>query len=586
MMRWIILALSLGASLTSLVHGVFVLFGFLVAGGGSSPWVSGGLPILSAFLALIGGIVAFNCSKVGIAFLGLAALLCLFAPVDVWIYGSVYLIAAMLSFFLPRRSDLLDYEDYDYDDQDCADDDEELPIDFPPKRHERAARISLSHQEREKRIPLSTSPEEPPKVRRRTSKTCPTCGASVAIDHRFCPTCGSSLHIPTVPEPEEALKTEVPVQPDASERGAEAESAPWSPNAAFVSPAGESSPSSPDLGEDDDSEPEQVGQEGPFQEEEMEIPLPHKVFVKPLREETLIPTRPLSIDPDTSYQEFSRYTRRRKRRTRPLGRRILGLLLLFAVVGGGTWFLLGLRKLPEDKLPVLPPVSQVEVPPTPRSIDVVAQPLTKNGTSDVSGELPSLPSLGELPDRGIVTGSNVNLREEHSTASKSLTRLGLNAQAELLESWTGVSGTLSGVWYRVRSGGKEGWIYGQYFLPLGKNLPKGYTDALLHSFGGSRNEAAAKLGRPAQNKAASLEWQGLTLSLKDDAVSRLQVSSARYPLRNGVTVGMTQDVLFKTMGYPSALASGQLRYLEEPKRGVAVRIGKDGKITAITVGSL
>ena len=184
MMRWIILALSLGASLTSLVHGVFVLFGFLVAGGGSSPWVSGGLPILSAFLALIGGIVAFNCSKVGIAFLGLAALLCLFAPVDVWIYGSVYLIAAMLGFFLPRRSDLLDYEDYDYDDQDCADDDEELPIDFPPRRHERAARISLSHQEREKRIPLSTSPEEPPKVRRRTSKTCPTCGASVAIDHR------------------------------------------------------------------------------------------------------------------------------------------------------------------------------------------------------------------------------------------------------------------------------------------------------------------------------------------------------------------------------------------------------------------
>ena len=52
----------------------------------------------------------------------------------------------------------------------------------------------------------------------------------------------------------------------------------------------------------------------PFHED-IRVSTPYKVFVKPLKENENIPTRPLNIDPDASYQEFSQYARRRKRRT-------------------------------------------------------------------------------------------------------------------------------------------------------------------------------------------------------------------------------------------------------------------------------
>ena len=89
------------------------------------------------------------------------------------------------------------------------------------------------------------------------------------------------------------------------------------------------------------------------------------------------------------------------------------------------------------------------------------------------------------------------------------------------------SSDLSGVWYRVRTGAnKEGWIYGQYFLPMGEALPKGYTDVLLRSFGANKAEMIAALGQPARSKGASLGWQGLTATLNGDAVTRLQLTSS------------------------------------------------------------
>ena len=63
-MSWIILALTLGASITSIIHGVFMLFGSLSVSGGAVIGIPStllaSLPIISAVIALIGGITAFN----------------------------------------------------------------------------------------------------------------------------------------------------------------------------------------------------------------------------------------------------------------------------------------------------------------------------------------------------------------------------------------------------------------------------------------------------------------------------------------------------------------------------------------------
>ena len=120
-MRWIILALSLGTFVLSMIHSVFMLFGLFPASSGAMPpWLVGSLTIASAVFAMIGGIVAFNRNRMGSVYLMLAALLCIVSPSEFWIYGSLYLIATALCFFLPRRSDFMDdgddYEEDEFDD--------------------------------------------------------------------------------------------------------------------------------------------------------------------------------------------------------------------------------------------------------------------------------------------------------------------------------------------------------------------------------------------------------------------------------------------------------------------------------------
>ena len=98
-MRWIILALSLGTFVLSMIHSVFMLFGlFPVSSGSMPPWLVGALTIASAVFAMIGGIVAFNRNRMGSVYLMLGALLCIVSPSEFWIYGSLYLIATVLCF--------------------------------------------------------------------------------------------------------------------------------------------------------------------------------------------------------------------------------------------------------------------------------------------------------------------------------------------------------------------------------------------------------------------------------------------------------------------------------------------------------
>ncbi|NLL37237.1 MAG: hypothetical protein GX256_06920 [Fretibacterium sp.] len=614
-MRWIVLALSLGASITSIGHEIVaLLLSFPKQGeGGVFVWLTGtgALPIYSAFLALIGGVMAFNRRRLGGVFLVLAASICFFAHPDVRIYGWVYLVGGAIAFLL-RPDNRYYYDDDEYDDYDEEEEDgdyyddevfeERAPaFQMRPRRRESSVRIRRPNQSLQ--TSLETEEAMGHKIRVRKSKTCPTCGATAAIHHKFCPNCGAQLHVPPhvleSPEVEEAFKTS----------SAPESYAPDEERAARLTPSEPSfQPSLPER-EEEDEEKEDVfaksvlpdeeelllapdaglsktsGRRGKAKEDGYPARAPveptpaHKVFVSPLRDdEEDVPRRALDIGPDSSYAEFSRYSRRRKRRPRSLPSRLFGMAFLLAIVGGAAWFLLGLRKLPEKELPVPPPVV-VEVPELP-SKDLVAEPVGTPKPDLLSG----LAQAG-LPARGVVSGSNVNLREDHSTASRSLTRLNIGNAADIMDQWEGVSGNLSGVWYRIRtSTNKEGWIYGLYFIPLrNAPLPTGTTAALLEPFGMTKDEAIAKLGQPERSTASSLSWSGLSITLSSNQVVRVQFSNSRHSLPNSLTVGMTNKELYGIMGYPSAYSEGQLLYHEADSKNVtSVRL-KGGKVQDISV---
>ena len=113
-MSWIVLALTLGASITSIIHGVFMLFGSLTVSGGVVHGIPStllaSLPVISAVFALIGGITAFNLHKWGALFLFIAMGLCVPSR-DMWLYGGIYFFAGLLCFFLKsRQDDIYTYE--------------------------------------------------------------------------------------------------------------------------------------------------------------------------------------------------------------------------------------------------------------------------------------------------------------------------------------------------------------------------------------------------------------------------------------------------------------------------------------------
>ena len=122
-MSWVILALTLGASITSIIHGVFMLFGSLSVNSGAlfevSETILACLPVVSAIFALIGGIVAFNRSKWGALFIFIAAGLCVPSK-DTWLYGGIYFFAMLLCFFLKREKHD-EYEDLFFEEEEQPD---------------------------------------------------------------------------------------------------------------------------------------------------------------------------------------------------------------------------------------------------------------------------------------------------------------------------------------------------------------------------------------------------------------------------------------------------------------------------------
>ena len=594
-MRWIVLALSLGAAIMSLIHGVFEIWissgsaGFPAETAGDAfTWVTIVLLGVSALFALIGGVLAFNRRRSGGVFLVVSALICFFAHPYTRYYGGIYLVGGLLTFVLRRPSEYddeedFDYEDEEYDDEDGDEDDDEEE-NFPDERvreKDKPFRAFSYGKRRERKGEYDLGDNgfsklnEP--VRTRSSKVCPICGASVGIDHKFCYTCGSPLHT-----------TPLHTTPSSANTEAAAYEPPSSPVIVSVGEdaARQEEPrqESPSLFKDfqtiypSDNRPQGGEEDG--EGEGLPPPPPHRVFVKPTAEDSgPIIKHPLLINPDDSYQEFSNYTRRRKRRRHSLLRRILAPLILLLAIGGSAWFLLGLRKVPEPELPV-PPFNPLDV----QSQDpIIAEPEPEPG----DGPLP--PLRIDAPTRGVVVGSNVNVRPDHSISGTALTRLNADARVDLLDRWEGVSGNLSGPWFRVRTGNREGWIYGQYLQPLDarpSTLPEGYTASLLKTFGSNKLELTNQLGQPTRQTATTLTWSGLTANFRgENEIVRLQATSARHVLLNGVTVGMTDEQLYKNVGYPSDYRSGQLRYIESGSQGMSVTL-KNGKIQTVTVGNI
>ena len=597
-MSWIILALTLGASITSIIHGVFMLFGSLSVSDGAifgmPSTLLASLPVISAVFALVGGIMAFNLHKWGALFLFVAMGLCIPSR-DTWLYGGLYFFAGLFCFFLSAKSNQDSYYD-EYDDDETAanpqqDDDfyyepvipqpilQKAPEEVPAPI-ETADPLSDSVSENE----AAELNAEVPKIRpHRMTKSCPECGAVVSRESRFCPTCGAKLSV-ILKDGNFALSgndddidmsklnDQLLTPREIVDSGSDTEEQPPADNGGL------------NIDTNDGDEMANSSAEN------------YRVLVKPVRsgETNARGSRrtPSEGDVATGYQDFSRVTRKSKKRSRSFGRKLVSILVLVSAVGGALYFLLGLRKLPPGDLPpiaktaiitetepTLPPVEQVtpvvEEKPKPEPT-VVA--ITENVLPNFTPE--------RLPKSGIITGSSVNVRADHTTSSARVTRLNVNSKVDILGTFNVTSGKFSGIWYNIRTGNNEGWVYGKYVRPVGSGLPSGYSNALLRTFGGNKSQMFEQLGNPTRSTSSSAEWPGLTATLKGEEITRIRLTSGKHELQNGLKPGMSETALLQIMGYPSSQNGRTMNYNEGGKTGLTVQLDRNNAITSITVNEI
>lgn len=581
-MIWIILALTLGASITSIIHGVFMLFGSLSISGTAIPGIPSTmlavLPVISAIFALIGGIIAFNRSKWGALFLFLAMGLC--APSrDTWLYGGLYFFAGLFCFFVrdDRQDEFEDlYADYDDDYATEPEEGEEAPSpqdDFYYVDDPREDPFAINPSPLNDDIPAMPAQErpEPLKIRRRVSKSCPECGANVPRDATYCPNCGTRLAVADfTPEPDIQAVNDQLFAPESTDFGQEPEVP-----AEYINPI-----------EDDGDDMSRT-----------RTPEGYRVQVKPRkhgedRQPQIYRDRGNADDAATSYASFSRIAHKNKKRKRSSGRRVLSMLLLVAAVGGALYFLLGLRKLPPGELPPMvdtePNVINIPQPsrPSPAANTPSGEDIAEPGDVAVAENI--LPNFvpERTPKNGTITGSGVNVRADHTTSSTRITRLNTGTKVEVIGMFNVPSGTHPGIWYNIRTGGREGWVYGRYLQPLGSGIPAGYSSALLKSFGSTRTQLAATLGQPTRSTSSSAEWPGLSATLKGEDVTRIKLTGSNRELQNGLKVGMSQTALLQIMGYPSSVNKRTMNYNEGSKTGISVQLDGNNAISSITVNEI
>ncbi len=641
-MSWIILALTLGAAITSVIHGVFMLFGSITISGGSGGTLFGlpstilaSLPIVSAVFALIGGIIAFNRNKWGSLLLFIAGGLCVPSK-DTWLYGGIYFFAGLLCFLLKSRKD--EYEDLLYEDDYGDEYPPQMPSnnfvnsepqypqyeaeqgDFYYEDEPEPVDAAVQHVQPLQHVKEPDIPENntKPQLRRRMSKTCPYCGAMVARDDRICKNCGAELYVPSdafevqqnvqakAPEIHEDIQSLneqllMPSEtPEAAEtpinKGFEIDLDQMRPHENFNE--GNNFYQQNESASDLDTELNFNANDGDYMSNSQSVQGYRAVKpVKNMKDVAKVSKRSSYGDnyDDTvsSYQQFSKYTRRAKKRKRSTGRKILSMLLLVAAVGGALYFLLGLRKLPPGELPPIA-VKEVKIieqpePSTPASVpdENIAQ--TVELASPSENILPNF-TPDRTPKSGMIVGSNVNVRSDHSTSSSRITRLSVNTKIDVIGTFNVTSGQYQGIWYNIRTGGREGWVYGRYVQPLGSGLPTGYSNALLKSFGSNRSQLVETFGTPSRSSNTSAEWSGsgITATLRGEDITkiRLTASNRELQLQNGLKTGMSQTALYQIMGFPSGLSNRILQYNEGSKTGLSVQLDRNNAISSITVNEI
>ena len=586
-----------------------MLFGSLSITGAAIPGIPSTmlavLPIISAIFALIGGIIAFNQSKWGAVFLLIAMGLC--APArDTWLYGGLYFFAGLLCFFLGgRKQD--EYQDL-YDDE--YGDSE--PEDYPQNYDENAAQDFYHLPEPEQFQPQQQVSQnagligsdvvpqpnnEPPKVRRRMSKSCPECGAVVPRDAFYCGTCGAKLFV--APDNLDAGGYSSPVLEHESLDGQE--NMQEVNNQLFA-------PSGLDSLEDFPNNEDYMNDENTMQQNHAGQNF--RAAVSPTRQEV---SRGMAVkringssakQAASTYTDFSRYASKGKKRRKSAGKKVLSILVLVGAVGGALYFLLGLRKLPPGDLPpmVRPEVvnatdnnetsTQIPVPttpvtptpntPAPAKKEVTAQP---EQVAVAENMLPNF-TPERTPKNGSIIGSNVNVRADHTTNSARITRLNVGTRVEVLGTFNVPTGQYAGIWYNIVTGGREGWVYGKYLQPLGSGIPSGYSNGLLRSFGNTRSQLIASLGQPTRSTSSSVEWRGLTATVRGEDVTRIRLTNSSRELQNGLKVGMNQETLRQIMGYPSNVNGRTLNYNENGKTGLSIQLDSKNLISSITVNEV
>ncbi len=591
-----------------------MLFGSLSITGAAIPGIPSTmlavLPIISAIFALIGGIIAFNQSKWGSVFLLIATGLC--APArDTWLYGGLYFFAGLLCFFLSGRKHN-EYQDlYDeYGDSESED--------YPQDYDANAAQDFYYLPEPEQFQPFGQSGQqqvnpkagligtdivpqpnnEPPKVRRRMSKSCPECGAVVSRDAFYCPTCGAKLFV--ISDTPDSGSYSAPVL---EHEPLEDQEDMQSVNEQLFAPSGENPLENFWNNEEYAADEGDEGYDTPQNQAAQKI----RASVSPTRQEV---SRGMAVkrsngtsakEAASTYTDFSRYASKGKKRRKSAGKKILSILVLVGAVGGALYFLLGLRKLPPGDLPpmVRPEVitapdnnagthtpapsvpTSATQPSTPAPKEIVAQPEVAVAENMLPNFTPE-----RTPKNGVIIGSNVNVRADHSTSSSRVTRLNVGSRVEVLGTFNVPSGQYSGIWYNIMTGGREGWVYGRYLQPVGSGLPSGYSNALLRSFGSTRSQLIESLGQPTRSTSSSVEWRGLTATIRGEDVTRIRLTNSSRELQNGLKVGMSLDTLRQIMGYPSSVNGRTHNYNENGKTGLSIQLDSKSVISNITVSEV
>ena len=561
-----------------------MLFGSLSISGAAIPGIPSTmlsvLPIISAIFALIGGIIAFNQSKWGALFLFIAMGLC--APSrDTWLYGGLYFFAGLFCFFLRKKGQDESPDIYDdYEQDDIPDSSHNTPETQDFYYADEVGQLSPVLPDPILNSVVAPQPNnEPPKLRRRMSKSCPECGAVVSRDAFYCPTCGAKLFV--ISDDTESATPNAAVLEHAPNDEDDIQSINdqlFTPPGKYEAEAGQED-NIPNMNDGDDD----MGNA-------QEVPN-YRVAMRGKRS---VRSGLSTSEVADKYTRFSKQTNKAKKPKRSAGRKVLSILLLLSAVGGSLYFLLGLRKLPPGELPPMvrpevitvstqpnkqpQPLEQKQDNPEEPPVEPSAVAITENMLPDFAPE--------RTPSNGAIIGSNVNVRADHTTSSNRVTRLNVGTRVEVLGTFNVTGGQYPGIWYNIRTGGRDGWVYGKYVQPLGSGLPAGYSNALMKSFGSTKTQLIESLGKPTRSTSSSAEWPGLTATLRGEDITRIRVTSASRELQNGLKPGMSQTALQNIMGYPSSVNGKTLNYNEGGKTGLSVQLDKNNAISTITVSEV